>query len=176
MSAQRQHGLTTHSKERNNSARQQNQCYKLQSVPEKTFPILKEVFLTLTPRQRPFKIFVFVANITNELSWDWASCSHMIHLAIYEVKRCLAEEKVLLWRPSIPALWLHNARSGDGSTGKPLQSGKWHCRTESGGPTARKALHSHDTNPTLTKGTRQGPECQPSQPEAKERTTPENTE
>jgi hypothetical protein len=46
--------------------RQPNQSYTLQTVSTKAIPILKEVLLTLTLGQRPLKIWVFVANITNE--------------------------------------------------------------------------------------------------------------
>lgn len=46
--------------------REPNQHNTLQMVSEEALPILKEVFLTLTLRQCPVKIWVFVVNITNE--------------------------------------------------------------------------------------------------------------
>jgi hypothetical protein len=46
--------------------RQQNECYMLQTVSGEALPILKEVFLTLTPGQHLLKICVFIASITNE--------------------------------------------------------------------------------------------------------------
>jgi hypothetical protein len=47
--------------------RQLSQRFKLKTVSGETLPILKEVFLILTLGCRPLKIWVFVANITNEL-------------------------------------------------------------------------------------------------------------
>jgi hypothetical protein len=46
--------------------RQPKQCYTLQTVSGEALLILKAVFLTLTLGWRPLKIWVFVANITNE--------------------------------------------------------------------------------------------------------------
>jgi hypothetical protein len=104
MSAQRKHGLTNRSKEKNNNATQQNQCYKLQTVSEKTLPILKEVFLTLTPGQRPLKIWVFIANITNEFILG-LGILHAYDTSgdLQRQTLRLAEEKVSLQSTSIPA-------------------------------------------------------------------------
>jgi hypothetical protein len=46
--------------------RQPNQRFKLQTVSGEALPVLKEVFLTLSLGRRPLKIWVFVANITND--------------------------------------------------------------------------------------------------------------
>jgi hypothetical protein len=46
--------------------RQPNQRFSLQTVSGEALPILKEVFLTLILGRRPLKIWVFVADITNE--------------------------------------------------------------------------------------------------------------
>jgi hypothetical protein len=46
--------------------RKTNQRFTLQTVSGEALPIIKEVFLTLTLGQRPLKIWVFVADITNE--------------------------------------------------------------------------------------------------------------
>jgi hypothetical protein len=42
------------------------QRYVLQTVSGEALPFLKEAFVTLTLRRRPLKIWIFVANITNE--------------------------------------------------------------------------------------------------------------
>jgi hypothetical protein len=41
-------------------------CFTLQTVSGEALPIIKEVFLTLNLGRRPLKIWVFVADITNE--------------------------------------------------------------------------------------------------------------
>jgi hypothetical protein len=46
--------------------RQPHQRYTLQIVHGKALPTLKEAFLTMTLGRRPLKIWVLVANITNE--------------------------------------------------------------------------------------------------------------
>jgi hypothetical protein len=46
--------------------RRPNQCFTLQMVSGEAFPILKEVFLTLTLGRHPLNIWVFVPSISNE--------------------------------------------------------------------------------------------------------------
>jgi hypothetical protein len=86
--------------------RQLNQCFKLQTVSEEVLPILKEVFLTLnltltlTLGQRPLKILVFVASITNEfiLGLD-ILCAYDASVDLGHQTLSLAEEEVSLWSP-----------------------------------------------------------------------------
>jgi hypothetical protein len=47
--------------------RQPHPGFTLQTVSGESLPILKEVLLTLTLERRPLKMWVFVANITDEL-------------------------------------------------------------------------------------------------------------
>jgi hypothetical protein len=47
--------------------RQPNPNFQLQTISEGSLPILKEVLLILTLERRPLTMWVFVANITDEL-------------------------------------------------------------------------------------------------------------
>jgi hypothetical protein len=63
-------------------------------------PLLKEVFLTLTLGRRPLKIWVFVANITNEfiLGLDiLRAYNASVDIGLQTLR--LAEEEVSLWSP-----------------------------------------------------------------------------
>jgi hypothetical protein len=72
-------------------------------VPEKTLPILKEVFLTLPPGQRPLKIWVFIANITNEFILGLGMLrAHDASGHLRSQTLRLAEENVSLWSAGIP--------------------------------------------------------------------------
>jgi hypothetical protein len=84
--------------------RQPNKRYSVQTISGKVLPILEEVFLTLTLGRRPFKIRVFVANITNEFILE------LDILRAYDASvdsgrqtLCLTEEEVSLWSPGLPA-------------------------------------------------------------------------
>jgi hypothetical protein len=50
----------------------------------------------------------------------------------------------------------------EGYIGEPPQGGKWPAGTESGDPSSRRTLHSHDPGPRPPGGTREGSECYPS--------------
>jgi hypothetical protein len=82
--------------------RQLNQRYRLQIVSGEALPTLKESFPTKTLGWQPLKIWVFVANITNEfimrlgilLAYDASvqlGCQ-MLHLG---------KEEVPLWSPGV---------------------------------------------------------------------------
>jgi hypothetical protein len=80
--------------------REPNQRFTLQTVSGETLPILKDVFLTLNLGRRSLKIWVFVADITNELILG------LDNLRAYDASvdigcqtLCLAEEGVSLWSP-----------------------------------------------------------------------------
>jgi hypothetical protein len=80
--------------------RQLNQHFKLQMVSGEALPVLKEVFLTLTLGRCPLKIWVFVANITNEfiLGLDILH-AYDASVDIGRQSLCMAEEEVSLWSP-----------------------------------------------------------------------------
>jgi hypothetical protein len=80
--------------------RQPNPNLALQMVSGEALPIMKEVFLTLTLGRRPLKIWVFVADITDELILG------LDVLRAYDVSvdtgrqtLRLAEEEASLWNP-----------------------------------------------------------------------------
>jgi hypothetical protein len=80
--------------------RQPNPGFTLQTVSGDSLPILKEVLLTLTPGRRPLSMWVFVANITDELILG------LIILHTYDASvdigrqtLRLADEEVSLWSP-----------------------------------------------------------------------------
>jgi hypothetical protein len=80
--------------------RQPNQRFRLQTASGEALPILKEVFLTLTLGRRPLKIWVFVANITNEfiLGLDiLRAYNASVDIGRHTLR--LAEEEVSLWSP-----------------------------------------------------------------------------
>jgi hypothetical protein len=80
--------------------RQPNQRYTLQTVPGEGLPILKEVFVTLPLGQRPLKVWVFVANITNEFILGLAILrAYDSSVDLVRQMLRLAEEKLSLWRP-----------------------------------------------------------------------------
>jgi hypothetical protein len=84
------------------SKRQLNRHFKLQKASTEALPILKEVFLTLTLEQRPLKIWVFIANITDEfiLGLD-ILCAYDASVDQGHQTLCLAEEEVSLWSPGV---------------------------------------------------------------------------
>jgi hypothetical protein len=53
---------------------------QLHILSREALPILNKVFLTLAMGRCPLKIWVFVANITNEFTLGWTSCAHMTYL------------------------------------------------------------------------------------------------
>jgi hypothetical protein len=78
--------------------RQPNQRYTLQTVSGETLPILKEAFLVLTLGRRPLKIWVFVANFTNEFTLGLGIllvCDAFVDLGRRPLR--FAEEEVPLW-------------------------------------------------------------------------------
>jgi hypothetical protein len=79
--------------------RQTKKHFTLQTVSGEALPIIKEVFLTLTLGRRPLKIWVFVADITNEfiLGLD-ILCAYDATVDIGCQTLRLAEE-VSLWSP-----------------------------------------------------------------------------
>jgi hypothetical protein len=80
--------------------RQLSQRFKPQTVSGERLPILKEAFLTLTLGRRPLKIWVFVANITNELIFGLDILR--AYDASVDLRRqtlCLAGEEISLWNP-----------------------------------------------------------------------------
>jgi hypothetical protein len=80
--------------------RQPNQCFTPQAISRVALPILKEVFLTLTMEQHPLKIWIFVANITNEfiLGLD-ILCAYDASVYLGHQRLYLAEEEVSPWNP-----------------------------------------------------------------------------
>jgi hypothetical protein len=80
--------------------REPNQRFTLQTVSGESLPIQKEVFLTLTLGQRSLKIWVFVADITNEfiLGLDILR-AYNASVDIGRQTLRLAEEEVSLWSP-----------------------------------------------------------------------------
>jgi hypothetical protein len=80
--------------------RQLRQSFKLQTVSGETLPILKEVFLTLTLGRCPLKIWVFVANITNELNLGLdILCAYDATVDLGRQTLRLAGEMISLWSP-----------------------------------------------------------------------------
>jgi hypothetical protein len=80
--------------------RQPNPGFTLQTVCGESLPTLKEVLLNLTTGRRPLRMWVFVADITDE------PISGLDLLRAYDAsvdKECqtlrLAEEEVSLWSP-----------------------------------------------------------------------------
>jgi hypothetical protein len=136
---------------------------------EKPFlPILKENFLTLTLGQDSLKIRVIVANIKNEfiLVLDKLR-TYRASMDLGRQTLLLAEQEVLLWgpgagpRPSSLVVASDQVVSAqyEGVLMARFQaprSGKWSGRTESGSPSARRALHSQYPDPGLPEGTHDG--------------------
>jgi hypothetical protein len=80
--------------------KQPNLGLVLQTVSGKALPIMKEVSLTLTLGQRPLKISVFVANITDELILGLDVLrAYDASVDIGHQTLRLAEEEVSLWIP-----------------------------------------------------------------------------
>jgi hypothetical protein len=80
--------------------RQLNQRFTLQTVSGEALPILKEVFLTLTLGRRPLKIWVFVADISNEFILGLGILrAYDASMDIGRQTLRLAEEEVSLWSP-----------------------------------------------------------------------------
>jgi hypothetical protein len=123
----------------------------LQTVSGESFPILKEIFLTLSLLQRPLKIQLFVISITNEfiLGLDILR-SYDVSVDLGPQTLHLAEEGVSLWHagagPRLSSLVVASDQvipgtmqgNGDGLIGEPPWSRKWRGRTKSGGPFARR--------------------------------------
>ncbi|XP_023708055.1 uncharacterized protein LOC111864779 [Cryptotermes secundus] len=79
--------------------RRSNTNFTLQTVSRGSPPILKEVLLTLTLGRRPITMWVFVANITDELILGLDILrAYDVSVDIGRQTLCLAEE-VLLWSP-----------------------------------------------------------------------------
>jgi hypothetical protein len=80
--------------------RQPSQRYTLQTVSGEAHLNLKEVFLTLTLGQRPLKIWVFIANITNKCIFGLdILCAYDESVDLGRQSLCLAEEEVSLRSP-----------------------------------------------------------------------------
>jgi hypothetical protein len=80
--------------------RQLSQRFNLQTVSGETLPILKEVFLTLTLGRCPLIIWVFVANITNELNLGLdILCAYDASVDLGRQTLRLAGEEISLWSP-----------------------------------------------------------------------------
>jgi hypothetical protein len=82
------------------TTRQPNQRYMLQTVSREALPIWKKVSLTLTLGRHPIKIWVFVANITNELILGLdilRACDASVDLGRQTLH--LAEDEIPLWSP-----------------------------------------------------------------------------
>jgi hypothetical protein len=80
--------------------RQLNQSHRLQTAFGEVLPALKVVYVTLTLRRRPLKIWVFVANITNEfiLGLDILRVyDATVDIGLQTFR--LAEEEASLWSP-----------------------------------------------------------------------------
>jgi hypothetical protein len=119
--------------------RQPNQRYVLQTVSGEALPIKKGVFLTSTLCRCPLKIWIFVANITNDFILRGAYDASM---GIGRQMLHLAEEELSLRSPGgeAPALpagcgqWRSDTctvrGSNDGSIGEHARSGKFPGRTE----------------------------------------------
>jgi hypothetical protein len=76
--------------------------YMLQTVSGEALPILKEIFLTMNLGQYPLKMWVFVANITNDfiLGLDILR-AYDTSVDLERQMLHLAEEEVTLWSPSV---------------------------------------------------------------------------
>jgi hypothetical protein len=74
----------------------------LQTTSGETLPILKEAFVTLTLWRRPLGIWVFVADITNELILGLDVLrAHDASVDLGRQMLPLGEEEVSLWSPSL---------------------------------------------------------------------------
>jgi hypothetical protein len=80
--------------------RQPNPGFTLQTVSGESLPILKEVLLTLNLGRRPLRMWVFVANITNEFILGLNILSaYGASVDLGRQTLLLAEEEVSLWSP-----------------------------------------------------------------------------
>jgi hypothetical protein len=80
--------------------RQLRQSFKLQTVSGETLPILNEVFLTITLGRRPLKIWVFVADITNEFNLGLDILrAYDASVDLGRLTLRLAGEEISLWSP-----------------------------------------------------------------------------
>jgi hypothetical protein len=147
--------------------RQPNRRCMLHRLFWEALPIMKQVFLTLNQGRRPLKICVFVANITNVFILgpdircicgprgpNAASCRGRginIGLGLRPSRLVVANDQMILAQcEAVVMARLEGPRSG-----------KWPGRTESGGPSFRRTLHSQDPGLGPTGGTPEDPECYP---------------
>jgi hypothetical protein len=80
--------------------REPNPSFTLQTVSGESLPILKEVLLTLTLGRLPLRMWLFVANITDELILGLDILrAYDASVDIGRQKLRLAEEEVSLWSP-----------------------------------------------------------------------------
>jgi hypothetical protein len=80
--------------------RQPHPGFTLQTVSGASLPILKEVLLTLTLGRRPLKMWMFVANITDELILGLDILrAYDASVDIGRQTLRLADEEVSLWNP-----------------------------------------------------------------------------
>jgi hypothetical protein len=82
------------------SERQPDPGFSLQTVSGESLPILKEVLLTLILVRCPLGMWVFVADITDELILGLdIFCAYNAPVDIGRQTLPLADEEVLLWSP-----------------------------------------------------------------------------
>jgi hypothetical protein len=80
--------------------REPNPGFTLQTVSGEFLPISKEVLLTINLGRRPLRMWLFVANITDELTLGLdILCAYDASVDIGRQKLRLAEEEVSLWSP-----------------------------------------------------------------------------
>jgi hypothetical protein len=71
-------------------------------VSGEALPILKEVFLTLTQGRLPFKIWVFIVNITNVFFLGLiVLCTYDASVDLGHQTLLLAKEEVSAWTPGV---------------------------------------------------------------------------